>query len=157
MNNATRHHCHPYPAIPPRPRCTPLAVDVCGLAQAVQLAIFHTATICLYKLPRPFASPIYPLIAVLLLDRCSAAVAAAAATAAAAAARGELDDEGEQYEVDFLRKGGAAEEEAGGGEGRRGGDLVDTMLQAVSGTGEAGADGGKESTGLVVGLPEPPP
>ncbi|PNW75356.1 hypothetical protein CHLRE_12g523800v5 [Chlamydomonas reinhardtii] len=50
-------------------------------------------------------------------------------------ARGELDDEGEQYEVDFLRKGGAAEEEAGGGEGRRGGDLVDTMLQAVSGTG----------------------
>ncbi|KAG2439278.1 hypothetical protein HXX76_004639 [Chlamydomonas incerta] len=52
-------------------------------------------------------------------------------------ARGELDDEGEQYEVDFLRKGGA-DDEGPGGEGpggRRGGDPVDSMLQAVSGTG----------------------
>ncbi|KAG2453535.1 hypothetical protein HYH02_001754 [Chlamydomonas schloesseri] len=55
-------------------------------------------------------------------------------------ARGELDDDAEQYEVDFLRKGTAGPEEDGpGGTGRRagggGGDPVDTMLQAVSGTG----------------------
>jgi hypothetical protein len=68
------------------------------------------------------------------------------------AARGEVDDADARFEVDFLRKDGDGEASgrgAGGDDlftvpstsrpGARGGGAIDTMLEAVSGSGEVPA------------------